>query len=220
MIRVLVCANTAKELAELEAVIRDSEAGSLQLVGSSLGRVRLGELIEEASPDVLLELGHVDDSDDDLQPAELPDASIARVLLVSESELADAMAGMRSGETAIRGVLPEWSSEREIRAALEAVAEGLLVLHPNFADRSLALSTQPARDMNRHIDPADQTLSPREREILNLLAAGLGNKQIASQLNISEHTVKFHVTSVFNKLNASSRAEAVAIGARRGLILL
>ncbi len=65
-----------------------------------------------------------------------------------------------------------------------------------------------------------QQLSPRESEILNLLAAGLGNKEIAARLGISEHTVKFHITSVFNKLSVSSRAEAVAIGVRRGLIIL
>jgi NarL family two-component system response regulator YdfI len=220
MIRVLVCAKTAEDLAGLEAIIRESGPDGLRLVGSSLGRVRLGELIAEVRPDVLVEHGGADDSDDDLQPAELPDAPVARILLVTESELADALGGMRSSETGIRGVLPEWSSEWEIRAAIEAVAEGLLVLHPDFADRSLAIPAPPSRDVDRHLDPADQTLSPREREVLNLLAAGLGNKQIASQLSISEHTVKFHVTSVFNKLGAFSRAEAVAIGARRGLILL
>jgi DNA-binding NarL/FixJ family response regulator len=68
--------------------------------------------------------------------------------------------------------------------------------------------------------PTREHLSPRESEILNLLAAGLANKEIARQLKISDHTVKFHVTSIFNKLNASSRAEAVALGIRRGLILL
>jgi DNA-binding CsgD family transcriptional regulator len=63
-------------------------------------------------------------------------------------------------------------------------------------------------------------LSPREGEILNLLAQGLANKEIAWRLKISEHTVKFHITSIFNKLNASTRAEAVAIGIRPGLIIL
>lgn len=73
------------------------------------------------------------------------------------------------------------------------------------------------RDPSRSLE---LQLSPRESEVLNLLAAGLGNKEIAWRLKISEHTVKFHVTSIFNKLNASGRAEAVAIGVRHGLILL
>jgi two-component system, NarL family, response regulator YdfI len=68
--------------------------------------------------------------------------------------------------------------------------------------------------------PLGQQLSPRETEILNMLASGLGNKEIAWRLKISQHTVKFHVTSIFNKLNVSSRAEAVAVGVRLGLIIL
>jgi len=63
-------------------------------------------------------------------------------------------------------------------------------------------------------------LTAREVEVLRLIAEGLGNKQIAARLAISEHTVKFHVASVFAKIRASTRAEAVMIGARRGLIVL
>jgi DNA-binding CsgD family transcriptional regulator len=63
-------------------------------------------------------------------------------------------------------------------------------------------------------------LSPREREILGLVADGLGNKIVASRLGISEHTVKTHIASIFTKLGADTRAEAVAIGARQGMILL
>jgi NarL family two-component system response regulator YdfI len=213
-IRVLVCANTADELADLESVIRESD--SLQLAGSSFERDRLDELIESFRPDVLLQQGSLDDDSEDIFVPDSPVASPVRVLLVSDSELSDALAAMRSSDIPVRALLPRSSFDSEICAAIEAVAEGLLVLHPDFAARSLAVYEPRGRDA----DPAAQTLSPRESEILNLLAAGLGNKQIAAQLNISEHTVKFHVTSIFNKLNASSRAEAVAIGARRGLILL
>jgi DNA-binding NarL/FixJ family response regulator len=63
-------------------------------------------------------------------------------------------------------------------------------------------------------------LTPREREVLALLAEGVGNKTIAWKLAISEHTVKFHVASIMGKLNATSRTEAVAVGIRKGLILL
>jgi DNA-binding CsgD family transcriptional regulator len=66
----------------------------------------------------------------------------------------------------------------------------------------------------------EDPLTAREHEVLGLLAEGLPNKQIARQLGISEHTVKFHVSSVFAKLGAQSRAEAVSIGARNGLISL
>ena len=65
-----------------------------------------------------------------------------------------------------------------------------------------------------------EPLTKREREVLQMLAAGLGNKEIAAKLNISDHTAKFHVGSILGKLGAASRTEAVALGIRRGLVLL
>jgi len=66
----------------------------------------------------------------------------------------------------------------------------------------------------------DGVLTRREAEVLTMLAEGVGNKTIAARLRISEHTVKFHIASIFSKLGASSRTEAVTLGARQGLILL
>ena len=66
----------------------------------------------------------------------------------------------------------------------------------------------------------DEPLTTRELEVLELLSQGLPNKQIARRLQISEHTVKFHVSSIYAKLGASSRTEAVGRGARAGLITL
>jgi DNA-binding CsgD family transcriptional regulator len=65
-----------------------------------------------------------------------------------------------------------------------------------------------------------EPLSAREREVLQMVAAGSGNKEIAAKLGISEHTVKFHVASILGKLGAESRTEAVALGIRRGLVML
>ena len=73
------------------------------------------------------------------------------------------------------------------------------------------------------IDPPGgmtEELTPRETEVLAMLAEGLGNREIASRLGISDHTVKFHISSILDKLNASSRTEAVTLGIRRGLVLL
>jgi DNA-binding NarL/FixJ family response regulator len=67
---------------------------------------------------------------------------------------------------------------------------------------------------------AAEALTPRELEVFAMLAEGVGNKTIAWKLGISEHTVKFHVASIMSKLHATSRTEAVAIGIRRGLIML
>lgn len=68
--------------------------------------------------------------------------------------------------------------------------------------------------------PAADPLTPREREVLHMLAAGLGNKEIAARLGISDHTAKFHVSQILSKLDAVSRAEAVSIAMRRGLVPL
>lgn len=211
-IRVLISANSADELAELEGVVRESDC--LKLVGSSLDRERLDDLIATTRPDVLLEQTAADDSEDFAAP-DVSRSDCVRVLLLPESELPAALRAVRHDETPVRGLLPPWAAGYEIRAAIAAAADGLIVLHPDFAERSLAAAPPPVRDSG----PSGEPLSPREHQVLQLLAAGLGNKQVAAQLGISEHTVKFHVNSIFDKLNASSRAEAVAIGARRGLIL-
>ncbi|MCA1615145.1 MAG: response regulator transcription factor [Acidobacteria bacterium] len=69
-------------------------------------------------------------------------------------------------------------------------------------------------------EPGREALTPREREVLEMLAEGLSNKEIAWRLNISEHTVKFHLASVFAKLDVSTRTEAVMQGLRRGLLMM
>jgi DNA-binding NarL/FixJ family response regulator len=73
---------------------------------------------------------------------------------------------------------------------------------------------------SRRLDELAEPLTRREVEVLQMLAAGLMNKEIAARLNISEHTVKFHVASILGKLGAATRTEAVSLGIRRGLVLL
>jgi len=80
-------------------------------------------------------------------------------------------------------------------------------------------STAPIGQRN-NLGPATVALTPRETEVLQLLAQGLANKQIALALGISEHTIKFHVSSIYAKLGVGNRTEAVRVGARQGLILL
>ena len=65
-----------------------------------------------------------------------------------------------------------------------------------------------------------QSLTPRELEVLRMIADGMSNKAIAWRLSISEHTVKYHLSSVFGKLGVSSRTEAVMVGIQRGIILI
>ena len=209
-----MCAGSTAQLAHLEAVVASSS--SMRVVSSTLGISALHEELAETEPDVLLEQLTAGDSIDSAAADGASD-QIPAVLLVAESEYATARDILRNRESSVRAILPDWASDEEIEIAIKAAARGLIVLHPE-----IGLVDQEAEDLAASVpgDSNEQPLSPRESEILQLLAAGLGNKEIAWRLKISEHTVKFHVTSIFNKLNTSSRAEAVAIGMRRGLIAL
>lgn len=209
-----MCAGSAAQLAHLEAVI--DSASSMRVVSSTLGRPALDEELADAKADVLLEQLTAGDLIDSAAADGASD-QIPAVLLIAESEYATARDILRNGESGVRAILPDWASDEEIEIAIKAAARGLIVLHPE-----IGLVDQEAEDLAPSVpgDSNEQPLSPCESGILQLLAAGLGNKEIAWQLKISEHTVKFHVTSIFNKLNASSRTEAVAIGMRRGLIAL
>lgn len=111
------------------------------------------------------------------------------------------------GDATAAGQLPHEASGAQVAAALTAVAAGLIVRAA--ADEGFRpLSDTPSSDL----------LTPREVEVLQALGEGLSNKQVARRLDISLHTVKFYVEAVFRKLDAHSRAEAVAKGLRRRLI--
>lgn len=112
------------------------------------------------------------------------------------------------------GLLPRDASVEQIQAALQGVSHNLRVLAPEFAAALAPLAAVPSAD------PIPKPLTPRESEVLQLLAEGLPNKTIARRLGISEHTVKFHVNAILGKLNAQSRTEAVVRASQAGLILL
>jgi DNA-binding NarL/FixJ family response regulator len=114
------------------------------------------------------------------------------------------------------GVLSPNASSAALAAAARAVGNGFIVLEPTFAEDVL----RPARPDSESAANADTSLSPREREVLQLVALGLPNKVIANRLNISEHTVKFHVAAILTRLGATSRTEAVHLGAQQGLVTL
>lgn len=221
LIKVFVRADSPSDLARLSALVKS--APTLRLVGASLHHTDAGGQTSEFAPDVLLEYGAFDDSEDNLQ-AEFESESVARIVIVSETELPAAAEAMQAADSTIRGILPDYATDAEIQSAIESAATGLHVFHPDVLGHILDNSGGMARASNSSpgalSDHPAQPLSPRETEILNLLAQGLANKVIAWRLKISEHTVKFHITSIFNKLNASTRAEAVAIGIRQGLIIL
>jgi two-component system, NarL family, response regulator YdfI len=138
------------------------------------------------------------------------------VILVEPASLPAPSTAVRDG---FRAVLPHDVSPEQLVAALQAAANGLLVLHPaQVAAQVHSNGFVPAR--SRLPAEFSEALTPRESEVLQMLASGLGNKEIAAKLAISEHTVKFHVASILGKLSAATRTEAVSLGIRRGLVLL
>ncbi len=117
------------------------------------------------------------------------------------------------------GVVPTDASTAQLQAAVLAAAQGLITIPATLVEQMLE---QRAAVQLSDIDTAspDEALTTREREVLELLSRGLPNKLIARRLQISEHTVKFHVSSIYTKLGATSRTDAVSRGVRRGLITL
>jgi NarL family two-component system response regulator YdfI len=211
MTRVLIASETELVRRGLEGVVASSPA--LQLVGSLREFSELGASILEIAPDVVL-VALESGLDDFLQMGAdwiSGDASLVPALIVLASDPLPSSFDVPA-HTGIRALLPTDASTEEILAAITAAAAGLIVLHP-----SLAGTSQGRAGPRRGPVPE---LTGRELQILTMLAEGLGNKEIAWQLKISEHTVKFHISSIFNKLDVSSRAEAVSLGFRFGLILI
>ena len=128
------------------------------------------------------------------------DAAVLVLTAYANDEQIDAV--LRAGA---RGYLLKGAALEEIERAIRAVARGEMWIDPRVAARVVALARAPR-------------LSPREREVLRLLAEGKSNKEIAAALRITERTVKFHVTSLFNKLGAENRTQAVALARERGWV--
>lgn len=143
--------------------------------------------------------------------AETPDLGAPVLALV-----ADEAAGELALTAGARGLLFRDASPGALLAALYAVARGLAVFDTGLSDVRAAPRSATAPPSHQGPD----TLTPREREVLALLAEGLSNKAIADRLSISEHTAKFHVNAVLAKLGVQRRTEAVVRAARMGLVTL
>jgi NarL family two-component system response regulator YdfI len=187
----------------------------VEVVGSAANFESLAALWPDVMADVVL----IDASGEQLETLidSLTASQIASeanvVILADHSEprlIAEAL------QTGVRGVLPGDVSPDQLVAALESAAAGLIVVHP----AEVNVLFPPANPASRAVAELAEPLTARESEVLQMLASGLANKEIAARLLISEHTVKFHVASILGKLGAGSRTEAVAIGIRRGLVLL
>ena len=194
--------------------------GTLQIVGEVTGSSELADVLESTRPDVIL---FDDDTDERWRLFEF--AKIAGLGVVVIGCIDDAAVILAGSAGNGWGVVLRDATPQELSGALIAASAALDVADPRVTD---ALARHGSDEMlsATNVEFADGThragalLSPREKEVLELISRGMPNKQIAAKLGISSHTVKFHIGSLLVKLGAASRAEAVTIGARRGELLL
>jgi len=211
--RILIGARSEVAREGLESLL--AVAPTFRVVGSFPVDVAMAR-IEDLQPDVLL-LDVESPENDSMSLAIASEAGpfiSAMVILTDDIESSWAVDALRSG---VRAILPRDAKSEEIVAAIQAAATGLVTLHPD-ALHSLLLPLPSGEETDT--DLSDRIVTPREIEVLRMMAEGLSNKEIASRLGISDHTVKFHVSSIFAKLGASSRTGAVTIGIRQGLIMI
>lgn len=202
--RLLIVADDPLARSGLAALLADRP--ELPIVGQVGNDEQLLSNLELFRPELLLlDLGW--DADElSLELNDLPVPTIALLPptgLVAESWLAGA-----------RAILPRQATASQIEAAAQAIGQGLTVLDERLRE-GLRPAGVPAGEL-----PPSESLTPREQEVLQLVAEGLANRAIAQRLVISEHTVKFHINAIMTKLAAQSRTEAVVRATRLGLLLL
>lgn len=122
----------------------------------------------------------------------------------------------RALQAGARGYLLKDASPEEILRALRAVRDGEGILHPGLVGRVIREFTRLA-EPDHHREQRFSELTPREREVLDLLAEGLRNQDIADRLSIAEKTVKHHISSILSKLQLNHRTEAALLASRLGL---
>jgi NarL family two-component system response regulator YdfI len=210
--RVLVASLLPLAAAGLEALLRAHP--DMEVVVSSSDVAHLESVIRDIDPDVLIL--DVDECEDgqNLDYVSRISGVVPIIALVHDPS---ALWLARAALAGIRGFLPHGITGDELESAVRASAAGLVVLSPEFSEVMLARTIQIDSD---EPELPLEGLTPREVEVLEVVAEGLPNREIADRLHISEHTVKFHISSIMGKLGASSRTEAVTLGLRRGLVFL
>jgi DNA-binding NarL/FixJ family response regulator len=207
MIRVMVVDDHPIVRQGLVSVLEDED--DLEVVGAADSAVEALRVVHRLRPDVMLldlEMPELDGVD--AIPQLLAAAPGLGVLVFTAYDTDERVLGaVRAGA---RGYLLKGASAEEIARGIRTVHAGGSYLEPRVASMLMAEVSSPRR--------APGGLSEREREVLRLVADGLPTKQIARNLSISERTVKFHVNSIFHKLGADNRAQAVALAAQRGLL--
>lgn len=140
-------------------------------------------------------------------------AGTGSVALADEPEPAWVRSALR---TSLNAIIARDAAREDIQLALQAAEAGLVLLHPSSVQG--LVQQRALQEPDNAAGEFTEELTARESEVLRLVSMGLGNKEVAGRLAISEHTVKFHISSILGKLHAGTRTEAVSLGIRRGLI--
>ena len=203
--RAFVVAPAPVTRAGLRSMLANAEGTDVRIVGEASSPTDSSELSEA---DVVLVA-----NEELLEEASFAVAEDGTQALVLISEEDHAVSRLRAMQLRGWGVVPPDAPPEELAAAVAAAGQGLIVLPKAVTERLLHEPAASAEELS-------ETLTAREREVLDLLGHGLSNKLIGRELHISEHTVKFHISSLYAKLGVNNRAEAVSRGARYGLISL
>ena len=208
---ILIVAATSARRASLAELARGKGQGRAAMISTAPGFSL--ERLEQSGADILL--GDIDGP----SPAssmlsflsEAPPLTGA-IALIDQPDPYWVRQALNAG---VNAILSRELDSEDLHLALDAVDAGLVLLHPSSA-RNLTATVPGLLEVEDQVEH----LTAREREVLRLMSGGLGNKEIAARLGISEHTVKFHASSILGKMGAGSRTEAVSQGIRRGLITL
>ena len=212
MIRVFIVAASPLARSGLQSLLANR---SVQVLGSVVDIDSLVGLLADAEADAILIDASGENAESILESLAGFDlaSEVPVIVLAGNASPRWPAEALRAG---VRASLPADVSVDQLSATLQAVAAGLLVFHPSEVNVLLPSPTPASQVLTELAEP----LTRREGEVLQMLAAGLANKEIATRLNISDHTAKFHVASILGKLGATTRTEAVTTGIRRGLVLL
>ncbi len=212
MIRVTIIAPAIAVRAGLRALVSDDP--NIQVLGEGASTAEVNPTLLEADVVIWSPVSGVEPVAWRLELNNLQlDESAALLVVHNDRQVLDQLTRL---PLRAWGVLDPEASQAELIASVHALNEGLAVLDPLWLKQVFRANDYVIDEDHTLIEP----LTERETAVLQLLAYGLTNKQIAARLKISAHTVKFHVSAIFTKLGTTNRVETVNLGLKKGLIVL